>query len=123
MTHSEHNTTSLLSLLEQLESSPNTVIFDHTMATIDANYAFTPTQFTNGNTTNKAGSNNGSCKIFAFAKLHNLAPEKTLALFGDYYRIDVLQNPEASDHANIRNFIQHGWQGIAFSGNALKAKA
>lgn len=116
MTSSEH---SISHLLKALTLSPDTVVFDDVIATINANYTFTPTKFINGNTTNEVGSNNGSCMIFAFAKLHDLTPEKTLALFGDYYRIDVLQNPEANDHANIRNFIQYGWEGITFEGNAL----
>lgn len=114
---------SITSLLEKIKSSPNTVTFDDAMATIDTNYTFTPTQFSNGKTINEAGSNNGSCKIFAFSKLHNLTPEQTLALFGDYYRIDVLQNPEANDHGNIRNFIQSGWNGIRFEADALKTNA
>lgn len=108
------------SLLEKVKSSPNAITFDEVIATIDANYTFTPTQFTNGNTINEAGSNNGSCKILAFSKLHNLTVEQTLALFGDYYRIDVLQNPKANDHANIRNFMQHGWSGVVFKADALK---
>lgn len=120
MTHSK-NTISYL--LEQLASSPDAITFDDVMTTIDVNYTFTPTKFINGNTTNESGSNNGSCKIFSFAKLHGLTPEQTLALFGDYYRIDVLKNPEGNDHANIRNFMQHGWKGIIFEGNALEEKA
>lgn len=117
MSDSKH---SITSLLEKVISSPKTITFDDTMATIDTNYTFTPTKFSNGKTVNEAGSNNGSCKIFAFSKLHNLTPEQTLALFGDYYRIDVLQNPEANDHANIRNFIQSGWNGIIFEAVALQ---
>ena len=110
------------SLLEQLSTSPETIQFAEVISTVDNNYNFTPTQFRNGDTTNTAGSNNGSCKIFAFAKWHTLTPAHTLALFGDYYRIDVLLHPEASDHANIRNFMKYGWQGIEFEGQALSAR-
>ncbi|MGH8558319.1 MAG: HopJ type III effector protein [Methylococcales bacterium] len=39
---------------------------------------------------NDAGTNEGSCKIFFFALLHGLEKDKTLKLFGDYYRIDIL---------------------------------
>ena len=106
-------------LLTQLAESPASVQFSDVITTIDTNYDFTPTAFTNGGTRNDAGQNNGSCKIFAFAKLHGLSEQRTLACFGDYYRIDVLGNPEGADHANIRNFIANGWRRVAFDGVAL----
>jgi len=98
------------------------VSFNDTIAVITENYIYTPTAFRNGNVENAVGQNEGSCKIFAFAKLNNLNANETLALFGDYYRIDVLQNPDASDHQNIRQFIQNGWLGVVFENEALKAK-
>ena len=107
-------------LLHQLKTSLETIDFKEVIAYIDEHYDFTPTKFTNGNTVNEAGANNGSCKIFSFAKLHKLSKEETLALFGDFYRTDVLKNPEGSDHQNIRNFQQFGWDGISFEGEALK---
>ena len=107
-------------LLRQLKTSPETIDFKEVIAYIDEHYDFTPTKFTNGNTVNEAGENNGSCKIFSFAKLHKLSKEETLGLFGDFYRIDVLKNPEGNDHQNIRNFQQFGWDGISFEGEALK---
>lgn len=110
------------SLLEQLQSAPDNISFQDVMATIDSHYSFTETAFRNGKTDNDAGKNNGSCKLFAFALLQNLTAEQTLALFGAYYRQDVLTNPEGSDHANIRNFMISGWQGIEFAGEALAAK-
>lgn len=112
----------LYDLLEQIENDPLGIAFADVIAVIDANYVFTPTAFRNGETQNAAGENNGSCKIFAFAKLHELSEAKTLALFGDYYRIDVLKNPEGTDHQNIRNFIRKGWAGVAFEGEVLTAK-
>ncbi len=54
--------------------------------------------------------------------MHDLNEQQTLACFGDYYRIDVLQHPEAQDHQNIRNFIQFGWSGIQFDNQALTEK-
>ena len=57
------------------------------------------------------GENSGSCKIFAFAQLHHLDEASTLACFGAYYRDDVLKHPQGSDHQNIRQFINTGWQG------------
>lgn len=95
------------------------VDFNDTIACILKNYVYSPTAFKNGNTENAAGQNEGSCKIFAFAKLHDLTQEQTLSLFGDYYRIDVLQHPDATDHQNIRQFIQHGWSEIKFENEAL----
>jgi DNA-binding IscR family transcriptional regulator len=109
-------------ILEQLEKSPETIIFKDIIAYIDENYDFTPTKFTNGNTINEANQNNGSCKVFSFAQLKNLSKEQTLSLFGEFYREDVLKNPDGTDHQNIRNFIEFGWDGISFDGEALKKK-
>ncbi|TDQ15086.1 HopJ type III effector protein [Algoriphagus boseongensis] len=111
-----------MNILDQLEKDPQSVQFAEVIAFIDSHYDFTPTRFTNGNTVNEAGQNNGSCKIFSFAKLQGLTKEQTLVLFGDYYRKDVLENPQGTDHQNIRNFIQFGWEGIHFDQNALTAK-
>lgn len=111
-----------MNLLEQITLSPETIAFTDVIGYIDANFNFTPTRFINGNTVNEAGQNNGSCKIFSFASLQNLTQDQTLALFGDYYRTDVLANPEGSDHQNIRNFMQFGWDGIKFEGEGLEGK-
>lgn len=92
------------------------------MVIIDQNYNFTPCEFKNGNLLNAENENNGSCKIFAFAQLQGVTEEQTLHYFGDYYRKDVLQNPDATDHQNIRNFITTGWSGISFSSNPLSPK-
>jgi type III HopJ-like effector protein len=109
--------------LQQLSASPQNIEFEHTMAVIAEHYDYQPTAFTNGDVSNAAGSNEGSCKIFAFAQLHTLDEQDTLALFGTFYRNDVLGNPEGEDHGNIRNFIQRGWSGIHFNGTALKPKS
>lgn len=105
--------------LLKLEQHPEQIEFSETMAVIEANYQFNPTRFSNGDLENEAGQNNGSCKIFAFGMMHYLSEEQTLACFGDYYRKDVLGNPEADDHQNIRNFINTGWEGIRYEGFAL----
>jgi len=109
-------------IFEQLEKSAGDIQFKDVIAFIDEHYDFTPTKFTNGNTVNEADQNNGSCKVFSFAKLNALSKEETLALFGDFYRTDVLQNPYGDDHQNIRNFMAFGWDGISFEGEALKRK-
>lgn len=110
-------------LLEQIKSAPESVEFQQVMAVIEQNYEFTPVEFSNGELVNEQGTNLGSCKIFAFGQLHQLSEQQTLSCFGDYYRVDVLQHPDASDHGNIRNFIKTGWAGISFSAPALTEKA
>lgn len=93
--------------------------FEDTMAVIGAHYHYQPAGFHNGDSYNEPGSNEGSCKIFAFAQLHQLSPEQTLACFGRFYRDDVLNYPAASDHANIRNFMRSGWAGVRFEQTVL----
>lgn len=109
-------------LLTQLSSNPEKVEFSEVIAVIETNYNYQPASFTNGSTNNAAGSNEGSCKIFAFAQLNKLDSAATLACFGNYYREDVLQHPNADDHANIRNFMISGWDGIHFESTALTPK-
>lgn len=109
--------------LQRLEKTPEAIAFNDTIAVVEANYEFTPTAFANGELRNGAGQNNGSCKVFSFARLHKLSPQQTLHCFGDYYRKDVLGNPDGTDHQNIRNFMKTGWAGIAFEGEALKPRA
>ncbi|MEW6563280.1 MAG: HopJ type III effector protein [Pseudomonadota bacterium] len=105
-----------------VERAPETLEFNDVIGLIDALYDFTPTAFRNGETMNEAGQNNGSCRLFAFAKLQGLSEAQTLHCFGAYYREHVLPHPEGTDHQNIRNFMQTGWAGIAFAGEPLRAK-
>lgn len=97
------------------------IAFSEVIATIDAHFEFTPTRFTNGAVINEANTNNGSCKVFAFAKIYQLEAKETLFLFGEHYQ-KVLATPEEMDHQNIRNFINSGWEGISFEGNALELR-
>ena len=92
--------------------------FEQTQAIIKELYEYTPAAFRNGDLHNEAGQNEGSCKIFAFAKDQQLDQQATLRCFGRFYQ-DVLDTPQGSDHGNIRNFMQHGWDGIVFEGQAL----
>jgi hypothetical protein len=110
---------SLQSFLQKLQRQPERIEFSDTMSMIDELYAFTETAFDNGELHNAAGQNNGSCKLFAFAQKNQLSEADTLACFGAYYRYDVLQHPEKTDHQNIRNFMQSGWNGIQFHGTPL----
>ena len=108
--------------LDKLNNSPELLEFADTMATIEANYLFTEGEFRNGLQFNPAGENPGSCKLFAFALLQGLDKKQTLACFGTYYRDDVLLHLSNSDHQNIRQFMEKGWQGITFAGTPLIAK-
>jgi hypothetical protein len=113
-------------LITLIKTDPGAVEFKDVIATIDAHYTYTPTRFTNGvggqAVINEAGRNEGSCKIFAFAQLNGLNQDETLACFGHYYRDDVLNHPDKTDHANIRNFMRHGWTGVHFNALPLRSK-
>lgn len=112
----------LQEFVETLTRHPQRIGFQDTMAQVEALYSFVPTAFKNGDTYNDAGQNNGSCKLFAFARLQGFDEQQTLQCFGDYYRVDVLQNPAGNDHQNIRNFMKYGWSGITFEDEALRGK-
>lgn len=95
--------------------------FEDSIALIEAHFDYTPCAFRNGEQHNAAGENGGSCKILAFGQLMGLDEQQTLACFGRFYR-DVLATPNGTDHANIRNFMAHGWAGVEFEGTALKRR-
>jgi hypothetical protein len=109
----------LAAFLNKIQSYPEDINFNDTVAIIDSHYQFTPCAFRNGKLHNEVGQNSGSCKLFSFAQLHDLTKEQTLQCFGAYYREDVLQHPTANKHQNIRNFMQFGWSGIEFFGIPL----
>jgi hypothetical protein len=113
---------SITEFLNKLRNQPQDITFANTIALIESHYTFTPTRFSNGDVVNEAGANSGSCKLFAFAQLQQLTEQETLYCFGAYYRQDVLEHPEATSHANIRNFVRTGWGGIHFDGVALAVK-
>tara|TARA_R110002072_G_scaffold140765_9_gene285262 strand:- start:24826 stop:25182 length:357 start_codon:yes stop_codon:yes gene_type:complete len=108
--------------LANLSEHPEAIQFTDTMAVVDANYNFTPCKFINGDLTNEANQNNGSCKLLAFAKLHMISKDETLHCFGDYYRQDVLAHPNNTDHQNIRNLMLYGLEGVLFESAPLTQK-
>ncbi len=116
-------TTQTLHQFLTLIKAGEVVSFEQTMLIIDEHYSFTPTAFENGQddgvVVNEAGNNSGSCKIFGFARLHGLNEQQTLALFGDFYHRDVLNDLTGSSHANIRAFMKYGWSGIKMTDNPL----
>jgi len=99
----------------------NSIAFTDILKFIEADYQHQPTAFKNGDAFNEATQNQGSAKVFAFAKLNNLNKEDTLYLFAEHYQA-VLAHPDATDHQNIRQFMAHGWPGIVFEGEALVKK-
>ena len=107
-------------LLAQLKAEQ--AQFKDVIAYIEQHFDFHPTAFKNGAQLNAATENQGSAKVFSFAQLQGLNQADTLALFAEHYAA-VLATPEATDHQNIRQFMQHGWSGIVFEGQALTAKA
>ncbi|GHF94092.1 HopJ type III effector protein [Thalassotalea marina] len=113
---------SIEQLVSKIKSSPESIEFNEVMQVIADNYQYQPAEFNNGQLVNAAGTNEGSCKIFAFAKLNDLTEQQTLACFGQYYRNDVMQNPTGDDHQNIRNFMIYGWNGVSFNSSILEPK-
>lgn len=106
-------------LLAQLQAGE--AKFADVIAYIEAGYSHTPTAFKNGQQANAATENQGSAKVFSFAQLNGLDQAQTLSLFAEHYTA-VLATPDAIDHQNIRQFMQNGWDGIQFEGQALTAK-
>ncbi len=112
---------SITAFISKLKTNPDSISFEETITIIDTHYTFKPSLFKNGEVTNNSGENTGSCKIFSFAKLHELNVEETLSCFGRHYK-KVLDTPEDTDHQNIRNFMRTGWDGILFEKETLSAK-
>ncbi len=108
-------TTELLTLIK---TQPENINFDDVIAVIDNEYTYSPSGFSNGRgdamIINKAGTNEGSCKIFSFAQINQLTKQQTLNCFGKYYREDVLKNSDGSDHANIRTLMAYSLEDIKF---------
>ena len=105
--------------IQKIKKQPERLEFQEVLDVIAQHYRYIPTHFINGVgehlQDNPAGTNEGSCKIFAFGKICNLTKEQVLACFGRYYREDVLLEPEGTNHGNIRAFIKSGWEGLSFS--------
>lgn len=105
-----------------LEMSGDDIKFEEVIQLIDEHYESQLLEFKNGEILNKPGENEGSAKVLSYAALSDLDKETTLKLWGQYYR-EVLQDPDGESHANIRNFIKYGWDGVPFeNGIALTRK-
>ena len=115
--------TTLEAFLKTISDDASAVDFEDTMAAIEDGYDYAAVAFKCGAVDSAADQNQGSAKIFSFAKLQELDEATTLQLFGRFYRKDVLENPDGDDHGNIRNFIKSGWGGVDFpDGLALTPK-
>lgn len=106
-------------ILEKLNN--NEIIFADVLAFIDDNYNYTPTAFTNGNQENAIDQNQGSAKVLAFAQLNDYTENDTLKLFAEHYKV-VIETPNGTDHNNIRQFMQNGWNGVLFENDVLTKK-
>jgi hypothetical protein len=93
--------------------SPNSFAFSSVMDMIKKHFDQREVKWSNGETTNDAGQNAGAAAVYSLAAMAGLDEKRALELFAEHYR-DVLNTPEANDHANIRNFMVHGWKGIDF---------
>ncbi len=89
------------------------IAFKEVLAFIEDHYIFSPTAFSNGDLSNAADQNQGSCKVFALGEILKFDKETTLSLFCEHYQA-VKNTPEGEDHQNIRNFMKTGFEKIAF---------
>lgn len=140
-------------LVTLIGRAPQEIGFQLVMDAVSELYEVKEVPFRVGDVVSAPGQNMGSAKVFSFASISKLDKEATLNLFGDYYRVDVckafsrtrhvravvlppfttlplglcgqvLENPEGSDHANIRAFMKGGWDAVEFpEGLALTAKS
>ena len=106
-------------LLGALEAGQ--VQFSEVLSVIESMYFYKPAAFKNGNVHNASHENQGSAKVFAFARLNGFNEAQTLSLFAEHYKA-VLSDPTGTNHQNIRQFMEHGWKGISFETNALIKK-
>jgi hypothetical protein len=93
--------------------------FAETLAFIAEHYQYQPSAFSNGNVSNAAGQNEGSCKTLGLALLEGLSLEETLQCFGEHYR-SVLATPDGNDHGNIRALMDTGLSGVRFEQPSLQ---
>lgn len=106
-------------LLTQLDNGQAS--FQSVLDFIATHFDYTPVPFVNGELHNAAGENEGSCKVFGLAKRLGLDKVTTLKLFAEHFAA-VKQEPNGTNHANIRNFSFFGWQGFAMPKNCLSPK-
>ena len=115
--------TAAYTLISMLNSEPHKITFEQSMEAIEEMCEFTAVKFSVGDVQSEAGQNMGSAKVLSFGKLLGLDEETTLELFGSYYRVDVMDDPDGTSHPNIRAFMEGGWDNVQFpDGLALQKK-
>lgn len=105
-------------LLAQLQAG--TAKFSDVLAYIEARYQHTPTAFQNGAQYNAATENQGSAK-FSLCQVTRFRPSTNFKFICRTLRI-CISYPRGTDHQNIRQFMQNGWDGVKFEGQALTEK-
>ena len=71
------------------EATAADIDFEQTIAVIEAEFDYKPIAFSCGQVESSTEQNQGSAKIFSFAKMAGLSEAATLQLFGRFYRDDV----------------------------------
>jgi HopJ type III effector protein len=105
-----------------VEMDSSSLMIEAVLELINEHYETQLLEYTVGDVLNKQGENEKSGQILSYAALSNLNKDTTLKLFGQHYR-SVLATPDGTDHANIRNFMKYGWDGVPFeNGIALTRK-
>ena len=92
--------------------------FADTLAFMDQLYHYQPSGFHNGPLYNSAQQNQGSCRVLAMALDLGLSDGQALACFAEHYQ-SVLQQPDGTEHANIRTLMQHGLGAVRFDNPPL----
>lgn len=104
--------------IQLLELLKKDIQFNDVLEVIANGYAYSPSAFKNGDQYNAENENQGSARVLYAAYLNQLTEKETLHLFGEHFQT-VLNNPDGTDHQNIRQFLQHGWSGVHFEREVL----
>lgn len=107
--------------IQLLELLKKDIQFNDVLEVIANGYTYSASAFKNGDQYNAENENQGSARVLYAAYLNQLTEEETLRLFGEHFQ-SVLNNPEGSDHQNIRQFLKHGWSGVSFEREVLTSK-
>jgi len=92
--------------------------FSDTQDLINKDYNYEANGFTIGDIYNDKNSNQWSGRILSYAIINKLNTIETLKLFGEYYQ-EVLDNPNADSHKNIRALMKYGIESAKFDNNKL----
>lgn len=107
--------------IQLLELLKRDVQFNEVLEVIANGYLYSPSAFNNGDQYNAENQNQGSARVLYAAHLNQLTEEETLHLFGEHFQ-SVLNDPEGTDHQNIRQFLKYGWSGVRFEREVLTSK-